>query len=538
MGNVPLRAKRARVVLWFTLIILVVLGVHMLATVTTNLTISQMRSLSPFAQEVRAFEETLLPYWRPAMYLIATAVIIVYLSPIAFYFWRGQETAIPECVQRRVVRAPAVVAVMSFVPWCVGAVAFPLMTYRHFGHWSADLMSQQVLGPVVNGFLAAATSYLLLEWVFRGTIFPRVFPSGRLAEVPGAMAPGVRARFLIFLVAIVFVPLFSMLGLIRAAAMRVDEGLSAAEVVASTRDAGTIVFFLYVALGVVLTLILARSLTRPLGEVASALRRVQRGDLDVHLQVGSADEVGVLEDGVNAMVTALRDRERILQTFGRVVEPSVRDHLLSGAVGLGGEVRTASVLFCDLRDFTAMAERTPPTEVVATLNEFFTVMTAWVRECGGFVDKFIGDAMLVVFGLFGRDGTTPDAAGAAAAVRCAVGMGARLDELNVRRVAAGREPLELTAAIHTGEVLAGTIGAADRHEFTVIGDTVNVAARLQHLCKEEGCTLLVTERTYELAHAGGAGDELSLHDEVRVRGRSTPIRVFALGAIRPARAAV
>ena len=203
------KAKRGRIAFWFALIVLVLLGVHALASVMTLLTISLMRSLSPFAQDVRAFENGVLPYWRAAMFGIASLVIVAYLWPIAAYFWSRGEDGIPTCIQGRVVKAPAVVALMSFVPWCLGAIFFPVVTYVHFGRWSAELMSQQVLSPVVNGFLAAATSYLLLEWLFRRTIFPRVFPSGRLAEVP-ALAPGVRARFLIFLLAVVFVPLFTV----------------------------------------------------------------------------------------------------------------------------------------------------------------------------------------------------------------------------------------------------------------------------------------------------------------------------------------
>src|SRR5205814_8661877 len=104
--------------------------------------------------------------------------------------------------------------------------------------------------------------------------------------------------------------------------------------------------------------------------------------LHARVRVTSSDEVGILEDGVNAMVAALREKEHILQTFGRVVEPSVRDQLLSGHLRLGGELRNASVLFCDMRGFTTLAEHCPPGVVVATLNGFFTAMTSWVRECG------------------------------------------------------------------------------------------------------------------------------------------------------------
>ena len=133
---------------------------------------------------------------------------------------------------------------------------------------------------------------------------------------------------------------------------------------------------------------------------------MRAGDLDQPVRVTAADEIGVLEEGVNAMAATLRERERILQTFGRVVEPVVRDRLLAGDLRADGEVRTVSILFCDLRGFTTFAERTPPRELVQTLNEFFTAMTAWARDCDGFVDKFIGDGVLVVFGLLHDDRRT------------------------------------------------------------------------------------------------------------------------------------
>jgi class 3 adenylate cyclase len=236
----------------------------------------------------------------------------------------------------------------------------------------------------------------------------------------------------------------------------------------------------------------------------------------------------VLEDGVNAMVAALREKERILQTFGRVVEPSVRDRLLAGDIEPEGEVRSASVLFCDLRGFTALAEHASPAELVATLNEFFTVMTTWVYECGGFVDKFIGDALLVVFGLFSTDGDEAHADSAAAAVRCALGMCERLARLNATRADAGRAPLAAKIGIHSGQVLAGTIGARDRHQFTVIGDTVNVADRLQQLCHELGCNVVASEATYRLASGRGAVVTAASSAAVTLRGRDQPVRVFAL----------
>jgi adenylate cyclase len=390
-------------------------------------------------------------------------------------------------------------------------------------------MSQHILSSLVSGFLAATVTYLVVDWVFRALVAPHVFPGGRLVDVSRALTLSVRGRLVVFLIAVAFVPIFTLFGLVRAAAVRLEAGLAVDQVVPALAHASKVTFIVFLGLGVVLTLLLAGTITRPLACIVGVLRRVRTGQLDETVPVTSSDEFGVLQDGVNALVTTLQERERILRTFGRVVEPSVRDRLLAGDIELGGEVRTATVLFCDLRGFTTLAEHTPPDELVATLNEFFTVMTGWVRECGGFVDKFIGDALLVVFGLFTDD--TPDARAeaAAGAIRCALGMRDRLAQLNATRTAAGRPALAAKVGIHTGEVIAGTIGARDRHEYTVIGDTVNVAARLQALCHEQECDVLVSEETYRLAATRGAVGEVATSDAVSLRGREEPVRVYAIG---------
>jgi len=156
-----------------------------------------------------------------------------------------------------------------------------------------------------------------------------------------------------------------------------------------------------------------------------------------------------------------------------------------------------------------------------------------VRECGGFVDKFIGDALLVVFGLFDANGAgdpgAAGSAGAAAAVRCATRIGERLEQLNRRRIAAGKQALAVTTAVHSGEVVAGVIGAQDRHEYTVVGDTVNVAARLQQIAKDHDATV-VSQATFELARAAGAEMKAARIDPVFLRGRSEPVTVHVLGA--------
>ncbi len=491
-------------------------------------TIGLMSSVTEFAAAARENSLLYLPEWRVVSYCAVLTFSVAYAWPLIRYFQDGcpQEPSRP--VRRRAVSLPLMLSAAGFAGWVLSPLFFASITLWRFGRWSTELMSQQILSPWVDGYLAATITYLLVDWIFRVRVLPHVFPEGRLAEVPGTFSAGVRGRLFIFLTAVAFVPLFTFFGLIRAALARYEAGLDAGWLLVQLNQAGVVMFFAFLVLGALLTMILGRSLTVPLAASAAALRRVQRGELEVSVAVESADEVGLLADGINEMVAALRDRERILHTFGQVVEPSVRDHLLSGRYERGGELRTATIMFCDLRGFTAMSEELPPHEVVATLNEFFTVMAGWVRECGGFVDKFIGDALLVVFGLFDADWENPAAAGAEPAVRCALGMRDRLAELNRTRRERGAAELAVSTGIHTGELLVGTIGSADRHEYTVIGDTVNVAARLQEVSKAHDGALVLSQATYEHARDAGLEVEVGESESIHLRGRREPVRAYTL----------
>ena len=513
---------------WLLLSLVVVIAANLVAGAATAVTVNLMHGVTPFAIAVREHDAALLPLWRCFAYPVLTAVTLIYLWPLIAYFRCGRSVEPSVAVKRRAVNGPFVMASVGFSGWVSSVVVFPLITIAHFGRWTPELMSQHVLSPLVNGFLAATTSYLVVDWVFRTRVVSHVFADGRASA--GATATlGVGARLGVFLVAVAFVPLFTMLGLIRAAAARLDAGWDIGKVVPELVQSSESTFLLYVALGLVLTAVLARTFTRPLAEVTGALRRVRAGTLDQPVRVTSADEIGILEESVNAMAATLRERERILQTFGRVVEPVVRDRLLAGDLRGEGEVRTASILFCDLRDFTTFAERTAPRELVRTLNEFFTTMTTWARECDGFVNKFIGDGLLVVFGLLDDAPGRGPSDGAAAAVRCALGMRERLARLNEDRVGLGQMPLGMKVGVHTGPVVAGTIGAADRHEYTVIGDTVNVAARLEELCREHGCEVIVSAASWELARSGGAWLPEAHADAIVPRGRGESVSVYRIG---------
>ncbi len=514
---------------WFWLSFAVSIISNQIAGMAAEQSIALMSRVSDFAEAVRAHSLQYVDYWSMVAYPSVIVFLYVYLRPVLGWFEGGCIQPAPLLVMRRVVSAPLVSAASGFVAWLSGIPLFIGITIGAFGRWSPELASQHIFTPLINGYLAATISFFLVDRIYRTVVYPKVFPDGGLANVPGAFVLGVRGRFFQLLLALSFIPMFVMLGLTRAAEVRLLRGLDPAELLRQLTMASQATFGIYLLVGGVLAALVTRSVTRSIEEAAAALRRVQAGDLEVRVPVGSADEIGELEDGVNRMVSALRDRERILQTFGRVVEPGVRDRLLTSQIGQQGELRPATVMFCDLRGFTSLTEEQGAEEAVATLNEFFTVTAGWVRECGGIVDKFIGDAALVVFGLLDDDSDPTVAERAAAAgMRCALGLDEKLRDLNNDRTSRGKDPLAVSVALHSGEVIAGMIGSPDRHEYTVVGDTVNVAARLQSAAKDYG-GVVASQDSWKLARAAGMDVPVRGTDEIVLRGRREPVVLYAIG---------
>ena len=239
---------------------------------------------------MEAFQEALINYYRPLSFLVVSAIVVAYLAPILKYFFRiSDRTQASTLVQRRVINTPFFVATVGFVAWLVSIVLVVTATLWRFATWSPDLVSQQVFSPLVSGFLAGTLTYLLLDWLFRGTIVPRVFPQGRLYQASRGRTVGVQARFFIYLTAVAFLPMFTVIGLIRAASTRLAAGFPPDSVMSALDHSSGTAFVLFILLSLLLTVLLGRTLTWPLAQMAAALRRVQEGDLDVSVEVGSAD---------------------------------------------------------------------------------------------------------------------------------------------------------------------------------------------------------------------------------------------------------
>lgn len=270
---------------------------------------------------------------------------------------------------------------------------------------------------------------------------------------------------------------------------------------------------------------LARSFTRPLRALTQSASAIESGDLE-HAKVflTRRDELGRFAETFNAMIDGIKARQRERDIFGRMVSPEVREKLLNGDLKLGGENLRVSVLFSDIRGFSTMSERMSPHDIVMLLNEYLTEMTEAVRPWGGYVNNFIGDAIVVIFGA-----PEAQADNEWSAICAAQAMKQRLDALNRRRAELGDPPLKTGIGISTGKVVAGQIGSLERFMYTVIGDAVNIAARLEDLTKQfEGNPILINATTYEACR--DRKDVIELVDKglQYVKGREEPVHVYAV----------
>jgi adenylate cyclase len=251
--------------------------------------------------------------------------------------------------------------------------------------------------------------------------------------------------------------------------------------------------------------------------LAAGARRIEAGDYQQSVAIPLHDEIGALAQAFNGMAKGLAEKERVRNLLGKVVSPEVASELLKGDIELGGEEREVTVLFSDVRGFTSLCEGQSPKQVLSLLNDYFSAITAVIEANGGVVDKFIGDAVMALFGA-----PVAQADSAERALRTAFGMEQALVKVNADFAARGLPPLAIGIGINTGKVVAGNMGSPSRLNYTVIGDGVNLASRLEGLTKQHGATIIVSEACARAA-PGFTYRELGV---VQVKGRQEPVRIF------------
>ncbi len=399
--------------------------------------------------------------------------------------------------QRNTFLAPWRLTVVQLILWGIGTVLLTTL----YGLVNRAFIPRYLFAVGFSGIVVATSCYLFTEFALR-PVAAQALEAGR---PPHRFAPGIMGRIMTVWMLGSGVP---MLGIVLAAVFALSlRNMTLAQFAFAVLILG----FLSLVFGFILMWIVSWITATPVRVVRAALKRVEDGDLDCNVVVFDGTELGELQRGFNSMVGGLRERERVRDLFGRHVGREVAAAAEQQTIELGGEERHVAVLFVDVIGSTKLVASRPPMEVVELLNRFFGVIIEEVDRHRGLVNKFEGDATLAVFGAPVRLDRPEDEALAAARA-----IARRLrDELPECPAGLG---------VAAGKVVAGNVGAAERFEYTVIGDPVNEAARLSELAKS------VPERVLASAAATEAASESErahweLDDGVVLRGRDEPTRL-------------
>jgi len=282
------------------------------------------------------------------------------------------------------------------------------------------------------------------------------------------------------------------------------------------------VIFVFAVLIVFSLLILRRyssNIKKILSIQLGVMEDIGKGNYETRAPVVSNDEFGLIAAKTNEMITGLKEKDVCQISFGRYMTPEVSERILKGEVPQEGELKDVTILFCDLRGYTTFVEEREPKDVVKFLNEYFSEMEQTIKKHEGIVLQYIGDEIEAVFGAPEDLPNHPEMA-----VAAALEMRKRLKELNKRREAMGKNPIAHGIGIHSGKVLAGSVGSPDRLVYAMVGDTVNSASRIQTLNKTYGTDILISECTRDFIKDKDLN--LSSLGKVALRGKSEEMEIF------------
>ncbi len=455
--------------------------------------------------------------------------IIIYLIPVYRYNFKGEGEPDEKTV-KRVLNLPVL---MFVLPW-IGAI------------WSLiiklvirDIDGIEINGKIIANFIASAIMYGSLSgfinawhttrYINRG-IAAQVFRSGKLYSLKKGFTLNLTARVLLLIVSLgviplilsIYIPVVFNSWMFKAIA----EG-SQPDLVVTGQLFGPIIIIFLVNLFFITAQFFSiftfrRNIQGPINILIERMQTVAKGDFTTRSSVLSADEIGKLKGHFNMMVEGLEEREKLRDTFGKFVSIEIAKKLIdTKGIDLAGEEIETTVMFADIRSFTSISEGYTPRELIDFLNDYFSYMVKPISDNHGVVNKFIGDCIMAVFSpVFGLESH------AESAVTAALEMRKALDMFNE----AGKyPPIRHGIGVHTGTLIAGNVGSEERKEYTVIGDTVNVASRIESQTKVYETDILISESTFsQLSDEYIRRINAEKNEPVTVRGKSRPIILYSL----------
>ena len=468
----------------------------------------------------------------PSLWLVQIVVVLIWLLPVYKHLISGGGE-VPSRVKRRTINLSLLVLIL---PWIVAVVDLAVAGLAAAFIGSGFVFDFKVHGVslLIYGSLVSHLNVSVTQRYITDRLAGAVFTDEARYEIKKGFSVSLAARVSLLIVSVALIPLLLNVYIPLAYnAWLIEEILSQQPTnwLALARVLGPIFTIVLVNAFFVLAQIVSlvsfkKSIQRPVNTLVQRMKDVAAGDLSTRSSVYSADEIGALKGHFNLMVEGLAERERIRETFGRYVSMEIAEKIMrSGNVDLGGEEIETTVMFADIRGFTGISEQLGAKDLVSFLNEYLAYMVEPIIDNKGVVNKFIGDAVMAVFSpVFSVEDH------AEAALQAGLGMRSALVEFN----RLGRYPdTRHGVGVHTGILVAGTVGTEARREYTVIGDTVNVASRIEGHTKVAKTDLLLSEA------CRGAVDDTSHTDwkfgavePVLLRGKSHPMTLFTLETAR------
>lgn len=449
----------------------------------------------PIQQAISAARIGIGQLSMPISYAFPLIIAIVYMLPII-----KKDNHI--VVQRRILNAPLFLSCLAALGWTLNLVGFFIGIVINQIPPSPDFIINMIVTTLLAAMLVFIFTYFELEQINRRVFLPRLFTDSSPLKLNKIKALNGRFRFSVFFAGVGLFPIL-LLGTI---------------ILNLTQSNTSIILFMIIFLiftGLMLTIIFTTSYSVPLIKMKNAINSIKNDNLNVYVPVESNDEIGILADGINEMAIGLQEKEQIYETFGRMVDPVIRDHLLSGEIKLGGENKHCVILFCDIRDYTSLSEKLSPESMVKLLNKYFEKMNTVIEKNEGIVNKYIGDAIMAIFNV-------PTAINnpEKKAVTAAIEMIRTLKDFNLENDLS----ISIGIGIHSGKVLAGNIGSTKRMEYTIIGDAVNVASRLEGFTKQLSASICISTDVYDYIEIDS--QKTRFLGNVKVKGKGESLSLY------------
>lgn len=458
----------------------------------------------------------------------------LFILLLVFWLWPvyrkrfGGKSVDQDLIRKRLVNLPVLVLA---VPWIMGLYNLLFQLYfnaQFLGGLNNKLtgiyiVNFFVFGTLVNYFNMGITN----RYIYNRIAADNLDGSDLYALKSGtSIKLGLRIALLIFSVAVIPLLLMFYIPLSFNSSL-IEEIFNAAntDVVEATRVLiplvamlGVVVFYIITQITAIVSL--KKSIIKPINQLIRRMKDVAAGDFSTRSSVLSADEIGQLKGHFNSMVEGLEEREKLRDTFGKFVSMEIAEKIMNtGSVQLSGEEIETTVMFTDIRNFTPLSEQLQPRELIEFLNDYFSFMVKPIQEEQGVINKFLGDSIMAVFSpVFGVENH------AEAAVKAALKLRFALKEFNNMKK---YSEIKHGVGLHTGMLIAGNIGAEERKEYTVVGDTVNIASRIESQTKVFDTDILLSDNLLSrLNPRQFAGSRFIPFKPVKMKGKSTEITLY------------